>query len=486
MLETRPTHFGTLHFIGIGGIGMSGIAEALNALGYDVQGSDQSEGYNTKRLERHNIPVFIGHDAQNLKTPAGGMVAAVIISSAIKSDNPELLAARTLKLPIIRRADMLAELMRQKKSIAIAGTHGKTTTTSLVGAMLEGGGFDPTIINGGIIHAYGTNTRMGAGDWIVVESDESDGSFNRLPVTIAVITNIDPEHMEHYGSFDAVRAAYRNFIEHIPFYGFAVVCADHPETRQLIDTITDRRIISYGFDAGADARAVNVQMSPDGATFDVQFASRLTGTSTETITGIQLPMMGQHNVQNALATLAIARAFDIQPDIMHKALAEFQGVKRRFTKTGVANGITVIDDYGHHPVEIRATLAAARQAVAETKGRVIAVVQPHRYSRLSSLFPEFTTAFTDADCVIVADVYAAGEQPIPGFDRDALVTGIKGKGQDNVFALQTPDDLARLVADIARPNDFVICLGAGSITAWAHHLPDELTTLFAPTRAANG
>jgi UDP-N-acetylmuramate--alanine ligase len=452
MIETRARHFGTLHFIGIGGIGMSGIAEALHALGYTVQGSDQAESYNTKRLERHGIRVCIGHDANHLKTADGHFVSAVVVSSAIKNGNSELDAARALKLPIVRRADML----------------------------------DPTVINGGIIHAYGTNTRMGSGEWMVVESDESDGSFNRLPTTIAVVTNIDPEHMDHYGSFDAVRAAYRHFVENIPFYGFAVICADHPETRHLIDTISDRRILSYGFDESADVRAVNINASTEGSTFDVVFSPRITGASAETVAGFTLPMMGQHNVQNVLVAIAIARAFDIPADQMRAALAGFQGVKRRFTKTGISNGITVIDDYGHHPVEIRATLSAARQAVAGTTDKVIAVMQPHRYSRLSALFPEFCAAFDDADQVIVADVYAAGEQPIDGFNRDTLVSGLLKHGHRGVHTLKSPDDLAALVARVAGPGDLVICLGAGSVTTWAHSLPEQLDALFNLAKVANG
>lgn len=489
MIDFQPKQGGALHFIGIGGIGMSGIAEALHALGYTVQGSDATQGYNTERLERHGIRVMIGHAAAHIHSD----LSAVIISSAIKPGNPELLEARRLKLPIVRRADMLAEIMRHKKTISVAGTHGKTTTTSLVGAMLEQGGVDPTIINGGIIHAYGTNTRMGSGDFMVVESDESDGSFTRLPTTIAVVTNIDPEHMEHYGCFDAVRDAYRAFIENIPFYGFAVLCADHPEVRQLAATITDRRIYTYGTTEDVDTRAVNIRMNADGATFDVIFSSRLTGGAPEIVAGFTLPMMGHHNILNALVPLTIARNFDFTPDTMKQALAAFQGVKRRFTKTGVANGVTIIDDYGHHPVEIRATLNAARQAVAGTQARVIAVMQPHRYTRLSSLFPEFCACFDAADTVIIADVYAAGEQPIEGINRDTLIDGIKRHGHKHVLALTSQDDvekvtmrLADMLAPLGQPGDFIICLGAGSVTSWAHGLPDALEHSFSSRKQAQG
>lgn len=488
MITCHAEHFGTLHFIGIGGIGMSGIAEALHVLGYTVQGSDQADSYNTKRLQKHGIPVLIGHNANHITDT----IAAVVISSAIKPGNPELLEARRMKLPIVRRADMLAELMRHRKCISVSGTHGKTTTTSLIGAMLEQGDSDPTIINGGIIHAYGTNTRMGQGEWMVVESDESDGTFTRLPTTIAVVTNIDPEHMDHYGSFDAVRDAYRTFIENIPFYGMGVLCADHTEVAALIPSITDRRIFTYGLSDNVDTRAINVKTTPDGATFDVTFSHRLTGGDPETVTDFFLPMMGVHNIQNALSAITIARAFDYTPDTMRAALKNFQGVKRRFTKIGVANGITVIDDYGHHPVEIRAVLSAARQATSTTGGNVIAVVQPHRYSRLASLFPEFCTCFTDADHVIVADVYAAGEDPIDGINGETLGIGIARHASENkitphtVTAMSDPTHLADIVARIAKPNDFVICLGAGSITTWAHSLPDELDLVFATKKSANG
>ena len=493
MIDFHPQQCGTLHFIGIGGIGMSGIAEALHTLGYTVQGSDTSAGYNTDRLIARGIRVMIGHDSAHITTQNNQKIAAVIVSSAIKPGNPELLAARALRIPIVRRADMLAEIMRHKKCISVAGTHGKTTTTSMVGAMLDGGGFDPTIINGGIIHAYGTTTRMGTGEIMVVESDESDGSFMRLPTTIAVVTNIDPEHMEHYGSFDTVRTAFRSFIENIPFYGFAVVCADHAETKHLADTITDRRLLTYGIDNNnADTIATNVTTTMNGATFDVTFGSRITGGAPETITQFHLPMMGIHNVSNALVSLTIGRVMGMSEIKMKSAMNGFQGVKRRFTKTGTtSNGITVIDDYAHHPVEIRATLMAARQAIAGTKGRVIAVMQPHRYSRLASLFPEFCAAFNDADHVIVTDVYAAGESPIDGISGAALADGITRHGHSSVIFLPTLDpvtntpyetthitaDLSRTISPLTHPGDIILCMGAGSITTWAHTLPETMSSI---------
>jgi UDP-N-acetylmuramate--alanine ligase len=398
------------------------------------------------------------------------------VHSAIKAENAELAAARADLLPVVRRAEMLGELMRLKWSIAVAGTHGKTTTTSLVAAVLEGAGYDPTVINGGIINAYGTNTRLGAGDWMVVEADESDGTFVKLPATIAIVTNIDPEHLDHFGTFEGVKAAFDSFVQNIPFYGFAALCIDHPEVQAMIPRVADRRIVTYGFSPQADIRAMNVETSPDGSIFDIEVNERAGGSRI--IRRIHLSMLGRHNVQNACAAIAVANEMQIDDDAIRGALARFQGVKRRFTKTGVAGGVTVIDDYGHHPVEISAVLKAARLAVANTRGaKVIAVVQPHRYSRLASLFEDFCTCFNDADQVIVADVYAAGEAPIPGIDRDALVAGLQGHGHRHVAPLSDPAALAAMIAPIATPGDFVVCLGAGSITNWAGSLPAELTAL---------
>src|ERR1700736_4864870 len=395
-----PREIGPIHFVGIGGIGMSGLAEALANLGYHVQGSDVADSANVRRLRDKGIDVALGHDARNLD---GADV--VVVSSAVKRDNPELLAARTQRLPVVRRAEMLAELMRLKRCIAVAGTHGKTTTTSLVAALIDAGGFDPTVINGGIINAYGTNARLGEGDWMVVESDESDGSFLRLPATIAVVTNVDPEHLDHYGTFDALRDAFVRFVENIPFYGFAVLCFDHPEVQALIPRVADRRIVTYGLGANADVHAINLRLDRGGADFDVVVENRATNES-RVIVDMRLPMFGQHNVQNALAAIAVAQEMGLPDDTIRRALGSFAGVKRRFTKTGEAHGITVIDDYGHHPVEIAAVLRAARQAYGGS-GRVIAVMQPHRYSRLGALREEFANCFGDADTVIIAEVYAA-------------------------------------------------------------------------------
>lgn len=472
-MRVVPQSVGILHFIGIGGIGMSGIAEVLNSLGYTVQGSDIAEGYNIDRLRKNGIKVFVGHNAANIED-----AALVVVSSAIKSDNPELIAARAGKLPIVRRAEMLAELMRLKMAVAIGGTHGKTTTTSMVGAMLEEGNFDPTVINGGIVHKYGTNTRMGASEWMVVEADESDGTFTKLPATVAVVTNIDPEHLDHYGDYDSIKAAFRQFIENIPFYGFAVLCTDHPAVQAMIPELQDRIIVTYGFNPQADVRATNLRNGTNGTTFDVTFTANVGGDEELTLRDVFLPMLGQHNVVNSLAALAIARRMGMAPASMKNALANFSGVKRRFTKTGDVNGITIIDDYGHHPVEIQAVLKAARQAVAGTDGKVIAVMQPHRYSRLHSLFNDFCTCFNDADSVIIADVYAAGEQPIDGASKDALAQGLIACGHKSVQALSNPESLAPLVSQLAQSGDFVICLGAGDITKWAYALPAELEGLF--------
>ncbi len=468
-MRVMPQDIGALHFVGIGGIGMSGIAEVLHALGYRVQGSDLSESYNTDRLTKKGIPVFIGHDAKNVQE-----AALIVVSSAIRKDNPELLAARAAKMPVVRRAEMLAELMRLKRSVAIAGTHGKTTTTSMVGAMLEEANFDPTVINGGIVNSYGTNTRVGKSGWMVVEADESDGTFTKLPATVAVVTNIDPEHMDHYGSFDAIKKAFHTFVENIPFYGFAVLCTDHPVVQAMIPDITDRKIITYGFNPQADVRATNLRSGPDGNIFDVTFAPAICGGKEETLRDVFLPMLGQHNVQNSLSALAIARELNVPAATMKTALKNFSGVKRRFTKTGEEGGVTVIDDYGHHPVEIQAVLKAARQAVEKSGGRILAVMQPHRYTRLSSLFDDFCGCFNDADTVIVADVYPAGEAPIDGADKTHLADGIRARGHRHVETLPTQAALAGMVADIAREGDYVICLGAGDITKWAYALPEQL------------
>lgn len=463
-----PRHIGPIHFVGIGGIGMSGIAEVLCNLGYTVQGSDASESANVNRLREKGIQIHVGHQADNIK---GADV--LVVSTAIKRDNPELLAARAQRIPVVRRAEMLAELMRLKSCVAIAGTHGKTTTTSMVAALLDAGDLDPTVINGGIINAYGTNARLGGGDWMVVEADESDGTFLKLPADVAIVTNVDPEHLDHFKTFDAVQDAFRNFVENVPFYGFAVMCIDHPVVQTLVGKIEDRRIITYGENPQADARLLDLAASGGGSTFKVAFRDRKAVTAHE-IADLKLPMPGRHNALNATAAIAVAHELGLSDDTIRKALAAFGGVRRRFTKTGEWNGVTIIDDYGHHPVEIAAVLKAARQS---TSGKVIAVVQPHRFSRLQSLFEEFCTCFNDADAVIVADVYPAGEAPIEGIDRDHFVLGLRAHGHRDVVALQDSASLAGVVAGLAHSGDYVVCLGAGNITQWAYALPGELKAL---------
>ncbi|MGB7242785.1 MAG: UDP-N-acetylmuramate--L-alanine ligase [Sulfitobacter sp.] len=456
-----PGDVGPIHFVGIGGIGMSGIAEVLLNLDYVVQGSDLKATKITDRLKDLGAEIFIGQNANNLEN-----AAVVVISSAIKTGNAELDAARKMGLPIVRRAEMLAELMRMKSNIAVAGTHGKTTTTTMVATLLDAGNFDPTVVNGGIIHAYGSNARKGEGEWMVVEADESDGTFNRLPATIAIVTNIDPEHMEHWGTFDALRLGFLEFVSNIPFYGLAVCNTDHAEVQNLVGKITDRRVVTYGFNAQADVRAVNLTYRAGVAHFDIHLQSE-----DKVIEGCSLPMPGDHNVSNALSAVAVARHLGMKQDEIRTALANFGGVNRRFTFVGEIDGVTIIDDYGHHPVEIAAALKAARQS---TTGRVIAVHQPHRYSRLAGLFEDFCACFNDADVVGIAEVFGAGEDPIEGASRDDLVAGLRRHGHRQVRAVVDEDDLEQMVREHAQPGDMVICLGAGSISAWANNLPARL------------
>ena len=456
-----PGDVGPIHFVGIGGIGMSGIAEVLLNHGYTVQGSDLKATAITRRLQNLGAHIFDDQQAANVEN-----AEVVVISSAIKPGNAELDAARAQGLPVVRRAEMLAELMRLKSNIAVAGTHGKTTTTTMVATLLDAGEFDPTVINGGIIHAYGSNARKGEGEWMVVEADESDGTFNRLPATIAIVTNIDPEHMEHWGDFDTLRRGFLEFVSNIPFYGVAVCCTDHPEVQALVGRISDRRVITYGFNAQADVRAVNLRYEGGVAYFDV--ALQAEGII---IDGCSLPMPGDHNVSNALSAVAVARHLGMKGDQIRTALSAFGGVNRRFTRVGEINGVTIIDDYGHHPVEIAAVLKAARQA---TDGRVIAVHQPHRYSRLSNFFEDFCACFNDADVVGIAEVFAAGEDPVEGASRDDLVAGLIRHGHRHARAVVDEDDLERLVREQARPGDMVVCLGAGTISTWANSLPNRL------------
>jgi UDP-N-acetylmuramate--alanine ligase len=450
------TDIGVVHFVGIGGIGMSGIAEVMANLGFDVQGSDSAEGYVVQGLRDKGITIFIGQSADNVAN-----AAVLVTSTAIKPDNPEVVAARAKRIPIVRRAEMLAELMRLKSCVAVAGTHGKTTTTSMVAALLDAGSLDPTVINGGIINTYGSNARLGEGEWMVVEADESDGSFLRLGGTFGIVTNIDPEHLDHWGDFDKVREGFRQFVNAVPFYGAGILCIDHPEVQALIPRVGDRRIVTYGFSATADIRGDNVTPVPGGNRFSVIVRTR---DGERTIPDLMLPMPGRHNVQNALSAVAVAIELGISDEAIRTGFARFGGVKRRFTKVGETAGVTIIDDYGHHPVEIRAVLAAAREGAT---GRVLAVVQPHRFTRLRDLMADFQAAFNDADGVYVAPVYAAGEAPIKGIDAAALATGLLAAGHRSAVTVAGADDLAQQLAVDARPGDMVVCLGAGDITRWA-------------------
>lgn len=461
-----PQTIGVVHFIGIGGIGMSGIAEVLHNLGYRVQGSDQADGANVQRLRDKGIACFVGHKAENL-----GDAEVVVVSTAVKKTNPELIAAREKLLPVVRRAEMLAELMRFRNAIAIGGTHGKTTTTSMVATLLDAGGLDPTVVNGGIINAYGTNARMGGGDWMVVEADESDGTFLKLPADVAVITNIDPEHLDHYGSFDKVRDAFRQFVENVPFYGFGVMCIDHPEVQALVSRIEDRRVVTYGENKQADVRFSNVRMEGATSIFDVTIRDRKSGVE-KTIESLRLPMPGRHNISNATAAIAVAHELGLSSEDILKGLSSFGGVKRRFTHTGSWNGVEIFDDYGHHPVEIKAVLKAARDACS---GKVIAVAQPHRFTRLRDLFDDFAACFNDADTVLLAPVYAAGEDAIDGINSETLVERIRAGGHRDARNIAGPEAIAPIVRELAQPGDYVILLGAGNITQWAYALPKELS-----------
>ena len=463
-----PRNIGPVHFIGIGGIGMSGIAEILHNQGYEVQGSDASLNPNVQRLRDMGIKVEIGQSGDNL-----GRAEVVVVSSAIRKDNPELMAARAKALPIVRRAEMLAEIMRFKTAIAIGGTHGKTTTTTLVATLLDAGNLDPTVINGGIINAYGTNARLGGGEWMVVEADESDGTFVKLPADVAVVTNIDPEHLDHYGDFEGVKKAFRQFVENVPFYGFAVMCLDHPEVQALVGDIRDRRVITYGRNPQADVRLIDLENRDGVQHFSVEIRDRIRQTQLR-IDGLELPMPGIHNALNATAAIAVADQLHVPAEAIRRGLKGFTGVKRRFTKTGEVGGVSIIDDYGHHPVEIAAALKAARQSARRD---VVAVVQPHRFSRVRDLFDDFAACFNDADTVLVAPIYAAGEQPIAGVTHEELVHRIMARGHRDARVLEGQEALAKALAARVADGDYVVCLGAGNITQWAAALPGELDAL---------
>jgi UDP-N-acetylmuramate--alanine ligase len=460
-----PLDIGPIHFIGIGGIGMSGIAEIMHNFGYKVRGSDAVDNANVKRLRAMGIPITIGHGAENVKD-----AYVVVYSSAVKPGNVEFDAARAAQLPLVRRAEMLAEIMRLRNCVAIAGTNGKTTTTTLIAALVDAGGLDPTIVNGGIINQYGTNARLGAGDWVIVEADESDGTFLRLPATVSVVTNIDPDHLDYFGTFDRMREAFQRFVENVPFYGFAVLCLDHPEVQAMVGRIEDRRLITYGFSPQADVRATNVSFSEGASHFDVIITDRRKGAETR-LDAMCLPMPGEHNVQNALAAITVARELGVADEKIRGALRNFEGVKRRFTRVGEWNGSAIIDDYGHNPFKIAAALKAARQAYS---GPVIAVVQPHRYTRLCDTFEQFATCLNDADVAIIAPVYPAGEQPIEGINRDTYAEALRSHGHRNVLTIDGENDLATTVAPFVKAGGAIVMLGAGSISGWAANLEEAL------------
>jgi len=483
-MQVFPKNFGTLHFIGIGGIGMSAMAELLHQLGYKVQGSDAADGPNIERLRAQGIRCFIGHKAEQIIDDKGKPVGGIVVTAVVPHNNPEIVAAREKKIPLIQRSELLAEVMRLKSSVGIAGTHGKTTTTSIVGQLLEAGGFDPTVLNGGIVNAYGSNTRIGKGEWVVVEADEAYGTFLKLKPTVAIVTNIDPEHLDFYETFDNVRAAFKHYVEATPFYGFAVLCLDHPEVQKLARQVTERRIITYGTNPQAEVRVENIRLTPQGGYFDVVLNGRL-APKGRTIKNMHVPVPGQHNVLNALAGISVALQLGMDDEVIRQSLAKFSGVKRRFTKTGEVNGITVIDDYAHHPVEVSTVLKAAR-SVVEKQNRVIAVFQPHRYSRVHDLFSDFCTCFNDADVVLVADVYGAGEEPLANCEKEDIVAGLIQSGHKQAMILRSENDLADHVAHLAKAGDMVICMGAGSITKWAYALPEQLKTKTKNVANGNG
>ena len=464
-----PVEMGPIHILGIGGIGMSAIAEILHAKGYTVQGSDQKDSANVRRLRAKGIRVFVGHDPVNL---VGARY--IVVSTAIKPSNPELEAARARGYPIIRRAEMLAELMRLYTTVSVTGTHGKTTTTSLIANVFKAAGLDPTVITGGIINEWGSNARLGNGQWMIVEADESDGTFVKIPSQIGVVTNIDPEHLDYFKTVDNMHREFEAFFRNIPFYGLAIGCIDHPVIADMIDRLQlrrdGRRLLTYGVTAGADLVLKSARVDGSKTHFDADLGPRVRG-GARALRGWSVPLSGQHNALNALAAIAAASEAGIGDDILRKALSDFSGVKRRFQPTGTWNGITIYDDYGHHPVEIAAVLKAAK---AGARGRVIAVVEPHRYTRVRDLFKEFAGCFRDADSVVVTPLYSAGELPIDGIDHVALAEAIRATGHGAVATVDGEREIAPALKRLASPGDIVICLGAGNSTEWAHGLPDWL------------
>lgn len=468
-MRTPPFSIERIHLVGIGGIGMSGIAEILHHLGYRVQGSDLSDNYNVTRLKRLGINVIVGHQAENVSD-----VDVVVVSSAVNESNPEIQQARKLQIPVVKRAEMLAELMRLKWTISVGGSHGKTTTTSLVAMLLKQAACDPTVISGGILNSFGTNARLGKGDMMVVEADESDGSFQYLPSTMIVATNIDPEHMNYYGTLDKLKEAFVNFIEQIPFYGLGAVCGDDENVQSILPQLTNKRIVTYGFKESNNVQAKNVRLTSEGAYFDVEFHTPFKWSSVnnhQEIKDLKLAMVGAHNVLNALAVVCIAQEMGIPDDVLRKTFEKFEGVKRRFTVTGVVNDVTFVDDYAHHPTEIRAVI---KGAVSIKKGRLFVIVQPHRYTRLKDHFLEFVDVFNEergVDKIFITPVYAAGETPIDGYNSETLVNEALEKGV-SVEHIPSEEALKMTLLKTIQPNDMVIFMGAGNITQWAYDMPD--------------
>ena len=460
-----PKNLGIIHFIGIGGIGMSGIAEILFQSGYHVQGSDLKQSNNTNRLEKLGIKVYIGQKKSNIID-----AKIIVVSTAISEKNEEFIAAKKMFLPIVHRSEMLGELMRLKQSIAIAGTHGKTTTTSLIAKMIEENGMDPTIINGGIISSLDSNARLGKGEWMVVEADESDGSFSKLNPTAAIITNIDIEHLDYHKNEDNLENAFYNFVSSIPFYGFVCLCIDNPRTQRLISKLENKKVITYGMSANADIRATNIYYQNNQMNFSLNIKNNK--EFEENVYKIEFSMIGMHNIQNALATIATGIELKIPLTKIKNTLKNFTGVERRFQKVGNFKNTTIIDDYGHHPVEINSALSAARFLAPESK--IIAIFQPHRYSRLKDLFNDFCSCFNKADYVFLLDVYAAGEKSIKKFESINLEKGLADYGHKNVLYIQNQNLLAKNLLKLIQPNDLIICLGAGSITKIANSLEEEL------------
>lgn len=473
-----PTGLGPIHIIGIGGIGMSAIAEILHAQGFSVQGSDQKESANVRRLRARGIRVFVGHDAMHL---VGAKF--VVISTAVKDGNAELMAARDRGLPIIRRAEMLAELMRLYRTVSVTGTHGKTTTTSLIAHIFEAAQNDPTVITGGIINAWQSNARLGKGEWMIVEADESDGTFTKIPTQIGVVTNIDPEHLDYFGSVEEMHKAYEAFYRNVPFYGVTITCIDHPVVRDMIARLElrrdGRRLTTYGRSPDADIVLHEVEVSGATTTFSAEVRGGTLGRK-RMLSGWTIPVPGEHIALNALAAFAVSAEAGIDDETIRSAIAGFSGVKRRFQPTGSWNGVNIYDDYGHHPIEIAAVLKAARQGASS---RIVAVIEPHRYTRVQQLFGEFTRCLADADCVVVAPLYSAGESPIDKISSATLADGISATGHASVLLAETPQDIPALVARMADPRDTVIFFGAGHSTDWAHALPQQLNDMF-PVRSA--